>query len=47
MGKPDHTQTVGDQEVWYYDCADGTIQVTIDAGMLQMAGILNGQVNDY
>src|SRR4051812_10290804 len=29
MGSPDRTQTIGDDAYWYYECADGTIQLEL------------------
>ena len=30
MGEPTRTQAMGNQAYWYYDCADGAIQVVLD-----------------
>ena len=47
MGKPNRTQTVGDQAYWYYQCTDGTIQLVMNVLNLQMAGLIQADVNDY
>lgn len=46
MGQPDSTQTVGDQAFWYYECADGSIQLSMNAPNLSV-GVMQGQINDY
>jgi hypothetical protein len=46
MGEPDSTQTVGDQSFWYYECADGSIQLSMNAPNLSV-GVMQGQINDY
>jgi len=46
MGDPDRTQTIGDHAYWYYDCSDGTIQLSLNAPDLAF-GIMQGHVNDY
>jgi len=47
MGKPDRTQTVGDEAYWYYQCSDGTIQLVMNVLNLQVAGFLQADVNDF
>lgn len=47
MGKPDDTQTLGDQTLWYYRCADGTVQLAMSALNLQTAGYMQAELNDY
>ena len=47
MGKPDHTQTIGDEAFWYYECSDGSIQMEMDAANLQTMGLIQAQVHDY
>lgn len=47
MGNPDRTQTAGDTAYWYYDCSDGTIEIDLNAGDLNMGGIMQGNVSDY
>jgi hypothetical protein len=46
MGEPDSTQTVGDQAFWYYECADGSIQLSMNAPNLSV-GVMQGQIRDY
>jgi hypothetical protein len=46
MGEPGNTQTDGDQAFWYYECSDGTIQLSMYAPNLA-AGIMQGKINDY
>ncbi|MBE7159022.1 MAG: hypothetical protein INR62_11420 [Rhodospirillales bacterium] len=46
MGKPDHTQTIGDDVFWYYECSDGSIQMEMDPYVLQM-NTIQAQINDY
>ena len=46
MGKPDHTQTVGDDVFWYYECLDGTVQMEMDPYVLQM-NTVQAQINDF
>jgi hypothetical protein len=46
MGNPSSTQNVGDEAYWYYDCADGQIQLVMDQGNLAI-GIMAGKINDY
>lgn len=45
MGEPDHTQTIGDQVMWYYECADGTIQLSMTGNV--GSNIMQGEINDY
>jgi hypothetical protein len=47
LGAPDQTQTVGDHAYWYYRCSDGTIQLALNAQVLALAGIMQGNINDY
>ena len=47
MGKPSHTQSIGDQAIWYYRCADGTLQVVMDADALREMGQLWAEINEY
>jgi hypothetical protein len=47
VGAPDQTQTIGDQAYWYYRCSDGTIQLALNAQVLALAGIMQGNINDY
>ena len=46
MGKPNRTQTVGNETYWYYECSDGMIQMEMDPTVLQM-GTIQAEVNDY
>jgi len=46
MGEPSSTQTVGDQAFWYYECSDGTIQLSMHAPNLSV-GLMQGNINDY
>ena len=47
VGKPDRTQTVGEQTYWYYTCSDGQIQMVTDAALLSRDIIAGAQINDY
>jgi len=46
MGEPDRTQTLGDHAFWYYDCADGVIQLSMFAPNLAV-GVMQGKINDH
>jgi hypothetical protein len=45
MGEPDSTQTLGDKAFWYYECSDGTIQLSMFAPNLAV-GVMQGKIND-
>lgn len=49
VGKPEHTQTVGNGQLLYlyWRCSDGFIQVTCSAQHYNLAGFVTGTVNDY
>jgi hypothetical protein len=47
MGRPDRTQTVGEQAFWYYDCKDGVIQMSLSAYELDQGIVIANHINDY
>lgn len=47
MGKPSYTQAVGEQALWYYVCADGTLQMVMDADALNQMGQIWAEINEY
>jgi DNA-directed RNA polymerase subunit RPC12/RpoP len=48
MGKPNRTQSVGEQTFWYYDCSDGQIQMVISGWVLERDGkIFADTINEY
>ena len=46
MGSPDRTETIGDEADWYYECSDGTVQLSLNAPNLAF-GIMQGKINDF
>jgi hypothetical protein len=48
MGKPDKTQAVGENVMWYYTCSDGQIQMVLSDLALTMFGkIATESINEY
>ncbi len=51
MGRPVRTQTMqmgrDTSTLWYYECADGTIQLAADARALANNGVIRATLNDY
>jgi len=47
MGEPSNTQTVEGHAFWYYDCADGTIQVVMVDPSLSGGRLAIDSINDY
>jgi len=47
MGKPDRTQTVGGNPYWYYQCADGMIQIQFCAVPGKENMLVLSAMNDY
>lgn len=48
MGKPDKTQVVGDQLIWYYDCSDGQIQLVLHRGIMDIEDTISTEmINEY
>ena len=47
MGEPSNTQTVEGHAYWYYDCADGTIQVVMIDPSLSGGTLAIDSINDY
>ena len=47
MGQPSSTQSIEGHAYWYYDCADGTIQVVMIDPALSGGTLAIDAVNDY
>ncbi len=47
MGQPSSTQSIEGHAYWYYDCADGTIQVVMIDPALSGGTLAIDSVNDY
>jgi hypothetical protein len=47
FGEPSSTQTVGIKSYWYYQCADGTIQIELANPELTGGQMMIGGINDY
>jgi len=48
MGKPNRTQSLGEQTFWYYNCSDGQIQMVITGWVLERDGkIFAETINEY
>jgi hypothetical protein len=46
MGPPDDTNTTDGIPFWYYDCADGMIQLELDGPDLNERGMLRGKIHE-
>jgi hypothetical protein len=47
MGEPASTQTIEGHAYWYYDCADGTVQVVMIDPALSGGTLAIDSINDY
>ena len=47
MGEPSSTQTIEGHAYWYYDCADGVIQVVLIDPTLSGGTLAIDSINDY
>ncbi len=47
MGQPTNTQTMAGTEMWYYECAGGTIQLELRSDALNLRGMMVGTINDF
>jgi hypothetical protein len=47
MGEPSSTQTIEGHSYWYFDCADGTIQVVLIDPALSGGTLAIDSINDY
>jgi hypothetical protein len=47
MGEPSSTQTIEGHSFWYFDCADGTIQVVLIDPALSGGTLAIDSINDY
>lgn len=48
MGKPSKTQAIGNRVYWYYECADGSLQLEIDKDLLDSSSMIYSEtVNEF